>query len=154
MIITEIKRAECLEFLETVNHGRLACARDGQPYIVPVTFAVDDGYIYGFALEGMKVEWMRANPKVCLQADSFDKSGGWTSIVVFGAFEELPDRIGSKIKRERAWSLLATSNRWWLPGGLKPIPAPPTDPLFYRIAIGEVSGRRAIAEPHADAATR
>lgn len=146
VVITELDRPECIAFLSTANHGRLACARDGQPYLVPITFAAHGEHIYGFALEGQKVEWMRANPKVCIQSDHFDKDGGWTSVIVTGRFEELPDRIGHKIERERAWSLLAGENRWWLPGGLKPVPAPPTDPLFYRVSIDTVSGRRAVPE--------
>jgi nitroimidazol reductase NimA-like FMN-containing flavoprotein (pyridoxamine 5'-phosphate oxidase superfamily) len=146
VVVTDLDHKGCMSFLGVSNHGRLACARNGQPYVVPITFALHEEHIYGFSLEGQKIDWMRANPKVCLQSDHFDNQGGWTSVIVQGSFEELPDRIGFKIERERAWSLLATHNRWWLPAGMKPVPAPPTDPLFYRIAINEVSGRRAVPE--------
>ena len=37
------------------------------------------------------------------------------------ANEELPDVIGHKRERERAWSLLSRHANWWEPGGLKPL---------------------------------
>nr|MDQ2705825.1 pyridoxamine 5'-phosphate oxidase family protein [Pseudomonadota bacterium] len=105
MIITDMDRSECMTLLREARFGRLACARDGQPYVVPISFAVDGNDLYSFSLIGQKVEWMRANPKVCVQADVFEPDGEWRSVVCYGRYEELPDRIGSKIQRERAWSL-------------------------------------------------
>ncbi|MBO6718224.1 MAG: pyridoxamine 5'-phosphate oxidase family protein [Rhizobiaceae bacterium] len=136
-------RTECLALLESAQLGRLACARDGQPYVVPVSMAVMGEDIVGFSLEGQKVEWMRANPKVCIQVDEFDKGRGWRSVVAYGRFEELPDRIGWKVEREKARSVLAQSAEWWLPGGLKPVAKSRTSPLFFRIVIDEITGRRA-----------
>ena len=123
MIIREMTSQECTALLSSSRMGRLACAKDNQPYIVPVSFALEDGHIYSFSLIGQKVEWMRENPKVCLHVDEFGERREWRSVVVYGTYEELPDRIGWKRERDHAWSLLSKHASWWEPGGLKPVPA-------------------------------
>lgn len=143
MIINEMDRAACMALLENVRTGRLACAREGQPYVVPITFTVHDDYLYSFSLLGRKVDWMRENAQVCVQADEFGKRRQWRSVVVYGLYEELPDRIGWKVQRERAWSLLSQHANWWEPGGLKPSGDAPQEHLFYRIRIEEITGRQA-----------
>jgi nitroimidazol reductase NimA-like FMN-containing flavoprotein (pyridoxamine 5'-phosphate oxidase superfamily) len=46
--------------------GYLALARDGQPYCVPLSYAWLDGrIIIHCALEGHKVDLVRANPRCC-----------------------------------------------------------------------------------------
>ena len=143
MIIVEMDRTGCLALLDAARMGRLGCARDGQPYVVPITFTRDGGYLYGFSLVGQKVSWMRDNPKVCVQLDEFTGTRAWKSVVVQGRYEELPDRIGWKTQRDHAWSLLSRHVDWWEPGGLKPAGEAPTPHLFYRISIDELTGREA-----------
>jgi len=143
MIIREMDRAGCLALLHSTRIGRLGCAKDGQPYIVPITFAMDGNYLYGFSLMGQKVEWMRQNPRACVQIDDLKSEREWRSVVVYGHFEELPDRMGTKVQRDRAWSLLSRHAQWWEPGGLKPVADAPAPHLFYRIGIDEITGRQA-----------
>ena len=71
MFIHEMSASECREALAHAHVGRLACARDNQPYILPMNFAVDGDYLYlyGFTTVGQKVEWMRSNPLVCFEID-------------------------------------------------------------------------------------
>jgi hypothetical protein len=147
MVITELSEAQCNEFLSASRVGRLACARDGQPYVVPVTFAFAQHALYSFSLPGQKIEWMRENPKVCVQVDESGERGAWKSVVVFGRYAELPDRIGSKLEREHAWSLLSRHASWWEPGGLKPVATSvPSHHLFYKISVESLSGRQAQPE--------
>ncbi len=51
--------------------GRMATiSPDGTPYIVPVNFAFEGDRIYFHcALEGMKLDYIRSNPKVGFEAD-------------------------------------------------------------------------------------
>ena len=147
MIVKELTEQECANILAANNMGHLACASDNRPYVVPVTFAFADNYIYSFSLTGQKIEWMRANSHVCLQVDDFGQDRGWKSVVVYGVFEELPDRIGSKRERDHAWSLLSKHANWWEPGGLKPVMGPGASRhLFYRIRIERLTGRQAVDE--------
>ena len=69
MRIIPISQHECRELLQRVSIGRLACSLNDQPYVVPVTFSYEPDCVYIFSTFGKKIEWMRKNPKVCLQAD-------------------------------------------------------------------------------------
>lgn len=147
MVIKELTEQECKAILAEARVGHLACAKDGRPYVVPITFAFEERHIYSFSLPGQKIDWMRQNPNVCLQADAPAERREWKSVVVHGVYEELADRIGTKREREHAWSLLSKSANWWEPGGLKPVAAAiPSQHLFYRINIESMSGRHAVPE--------
>lgn len=147
MIVKELTEQECAQTLMASSFGHLACAKDNSPYVVPITFAFADNSIYSFSLMGQKIDWMRRNPEICLQVDDFGQDRGWKSVIVYGWFEELPDRIGSKRERDRAWSLLSKDARWWEPGGLKPVTtAGASSHVFYRIRIDRLTGRQAVAE--------
>jgi nitroimidazol reductase NimA-like FMN-containing flavoprotein (pyridoxamine 5'-phosphate oxidase superfamily) len=90
---------------------------------------------------------MRKNPQICLQVDDFEQGGGWKSVIVYGVYEELTDRIGSKRERDRAWSLLSQHANWWEPGALKPVTASPASShVFFRIGIERLTGRHAVEE--------
>ena len=41
-----------------------------------------EAFLYGFTTEGQKIEWMRANPLVCVELDEVENFDQWTSIVV------------------------------------------------------------------------
>ncbi|KQZ87362.1 flavin-nucleotide-binding protein [Mesorhizobium sp. Root157] len=145
MIIAALNKSECKALLSSARLGRLACCNNGQPYVVPIQFVAEGAYLYSFSLLGQKIDWMRANPLVCVQVDEFGKNREWRSVVVNGRYEELPDRIGWKTERDHAWSLLSQHANWWEPGGMKPVPEGATPHLFYRIIIDEMTGRRAEA---------
>ena len=59
MRIIPISDQECSELLKRVSLGRLACAMDNQPYVVPVAFSYEPNSIYVFSTFGKKIEWMR-----------------------------------------------------------------------------------------------
>jgi nitroimidazol reductase NimA-like FMN-containing flavoprotein (pyridoxamine 5'-phosphate oxidase superfamily) len=147
MIVRELSEQECAKVVAASSLGHLACANDNHPYVVPITYAYADNCIYSFSAFGQKIEWMRKNPNVCLQVDDFREGGGWKSVIAYGTFEELPDRIGTKRERDRAWSLLGKHANWWEPGGLKPVTsAPAPSHLFYRIRIERLTGRQGVDE--------
>jgi len=107
MVIREIDRKECLSMLARTRLARLACSRDNQPYIVPVTLFYhlpEEGEpcFYGVAIPGQKVEWMRANPMVCVEVDEVEADDLWVSVIVFGRYEELPEALGPDAARGRA----------------------------------------------------
>jgi nitroimidazol reductase NimA-like FMN-containing flavoprotein (pyridoxamine 5'-phosphate oxidase superfamily) len=74
--------------------GRLGCHADAKTYIVPITYAYDGTYIYGHTKEGLKIEMMRKNPKVCFEVEAIENMSNWRSVIAWGEFEELktPDQ--------------------------------------------------------------
>lgn len=146
MIVRTLSTLECTRMLAANRIAHLACAKDGQPYVVPIYYAYADTHLYAFSMPGKKIEWMRGNPLVSLQVHEPGKGREWKSVVVDGRFEELPDQIGYKRERDHAWSLLSEHYDWWEPGALKPIIPPVSDHsphVFFRVLAEQISGREA-----------
>jgi nitroimidazol reductase NimA-like FMN-containing flavoprotein (pyridoxamine 5'-phosphate oxidase superfamily) len=125
----------------------LACARDNQPYVVPIYFVVGDRYLYSFALPGQKVDWMRENPKVCVEADTIGARDDWTSVVVVGRYQELSDAPHFQRDRALAQELLQRRPMWWEPGAISLDGRDGRDgyvPIVYRIAVDSLSGYRGV----------
>lgn len=149
MIIKNLSTQSCLDLLARVRSGRLACAQEFQPYVVPFYFAYHDNCLYSFTTAGQKIEWMRANPLVCVEADEVTSTHQWTSVIVFGRYEKLLAAREWESERKLAWKLLQQYAIWWEPGYAKTIvhgAERPLAPLFYRIHIDRVTGRHADLE--------
>jgi uncharacterized protein len=84
LIARQLTNDQCIKALTHLGFGRLACSHDNQPYVVPIYFAYRERYLYSFATLGQKIEWMRANPLVCVEADEIVNHHNWISIVVQG----------------------------------------------------------------------
>jgi hypothetical protein len=150
VFVQEITIEECREALVRAGFGRLACAWENQPYVVPVYFAVDGDHVYSFSTPGQKIDWMRNNPRICLEIDSVKSPNDWTSIVVFGRYEELPDTPDYRLKRLRAYDLLQNRPMWWQPGSVAVANHDASRdfaPVFYRIKIERLTGRRGVPTP-------
>jgi nitroimidazol reductase NimA-like FMN-containing flavoprotein (pyridoxamine 5'-phosphate oxidase superfamily) len=105
MVIREMNRDECEQVLARTRLARLGCAQDNQPYVVPVTLAYHrpeygDPCLYGVTIPGQKVEWMRANPLVCVEFDEVTTDDRWVSVIVFGRYEELPETARTRKERQ------------------------------------------------------
>ena len=150
MFIKELTTEKCYEILAEKRFGRLACARENQPYVVPFHFAFDAGeHLYAFSTLGQKIEWMRANPLVCVEADDIKNQFEWTSLVVFGRYEELPDAPEFQYARTRAHELLSRHAMWWQPAyvvGAHRAPVTDEKPIYFRIFIDKITGHRAISD--------
>jgi uncharacterized protein len=150
MIVREMSGEECRDLLARVEYGRLATVSQNQPYIVPIYFAYEREYLYGFTTLGRKVEWMRANPLVCVEVDDVMSHFHWSSVVVLGRYEELPDTPAYRELRLQAQVRLEKRVLWWqtaYAAGQIREEFRPSDALFYRIHIDEITGRRATPDP-------
>ena len=112
MEIRELSRQECTAILQRRRVGRLACCSRDRPYVVPLYFAYSDRSLYAFSMVGQKIEWLRQNPFATVLVEE-DEDRAWRSVIVNGSYEELPDRIGHKVTRDHAWSLLSRHADWW-----------------------------------------
>ena len=146
MFIHEMNESQCRHALEQAGFGRLACCRDNQAYVVPIYYSFNGRHIYGFTTLGQKSEWMRFNPKVCLEIDERESHNRWMSVIVFGNYEELPDMPQFEAARAAALEVLQQRAMWWEPAYIsaehQDVPHSLT-PVFYRIHIERMTGRYA-----------
>lgn len=153
MLIRELTEDECRRAIPQVTLGRLACAEDGQPYVVPVYLAFSWNYLYGFSSLGRKIACMRANPLVCVEIDEIRSVDEWTTLIVFGVYEELADTPKNESARLLAHELLGKRAVWWQPAWVAVTntkQAKQFTPVFYRILIDRVTGYRASREQSPD----
>jgi uncharacterized protein len=149
MLIKDVAPNDCLHLLASLHLGRLACAKDSQPYVRPFDFAYDNNYIYSFSTVGQAITWMRANPLVCVQTDQVASHEEWLSLIIFGRYEELPDTPEWESQRALAFQLLQARPIWWEPGYAKTVVRGverPLIPVYFRIAITEITGLHAVAD--------
>jgi hypothetical protein len=142
MVIQEMTHQECRARLAGTNLARLACAKDNQPYVVPIHVDFDGEFLYSYASLGQKIEWMRGNPHVCLEIDEVSTNGEWASVVVFGYYEELPHTPEHERARKIAERLFQRHPMWWEPASVPLLAGEPRPPIVFRIRISAITGRK------------
>jgi len=148
MVINEMTQEECGAFLASASLGRLGCALDSEPYVVPIYFVYEPDYIYALSTFGQKIEWMRANPKVCLEVDQIANQSQWMSVIATGSYQELPEPQYTG-EREHARKLLGKRHQWWqnaLGERQLRLGDDLITPLFFRICVDSMTGLRAGGE--------
>lgn len=152
MRIRELSGLECSDILRRSELGHLACARNDQPYIVPIHFSFDPQRecLYSFSTVGQKIEWMRENPRVCIEVEDIQDKNHWTTVLIFGWYEELEDSGGDSTARKRAQRLFERRPEWWFPAAAKTDSGEHHAIVIYRVRIDRLTGRRASRpRPHA-----
>ena len=141
--VEDMPPAEMHALLQRESFGHLGCARDGRPYVVPMHYAYDGKELYFFTTEGMKTQFIEANPKVCLQVEEITDSTHWRSVMVIGQAEQL---TGAE-ETQRAMKLITERNPSLRPA----ISATQLDALgravgiaIYRITAEVIDGRKTI----------
>jgi nitroimidazol reductase NimA-like FMN-containing flavoprotein (pyridoxamine 5'-phosphate oxidase superfamily) len=92
---------------------------------------------------GQKIEWMRENPKVCVEVEDIADKNRWTTVLAFGRYEEMADSPADNAARESAQELFQRRPEWWLPAAAKAGEREHHAMVIYRIQIDRLSGRRA-----------
>ena len=96
--------------IEVILHhqliGHIGCHTNDLTYVVPTSYAYEDGCVYAHTHEGMKVNMMRQNPKVCFAVYNMENMANWQSVVAWGNFEE----ITNAAEREKALKVLLKRN--------------------------------------------
>jgi uncharacterized protein len=143
MFIRELTTPECVDVLKRAAIARLACAHDNQPYVVPIHVYFDGDYLYSFAMLGQKIAWMRENPRVCVQVDDIGDRFHWTTVIVFGQYEELLHMPTDEDARRRARELFQNVPDWWEPASSNVGTPVVRMAVIYRIRIDSMTGRLA-----------
>ena len=124
--------------LSSESLGRLGCIFEGEPYVVPINYYYENGFVYSHSLPGQKISALRANPKACLQVDRVEGDLSWLSVLAFGQYEEVVDN------EERSSVLGKLLHRF---PRLTPVESviaddagPPPAVIVFRIRIGRITG--------------
>lgn len=140
--VEEMTSQESHLLLREIGYGHLGCARaDGRPYVVPIHYAYEEPDIYIFTTEGMKTEYLTANPEVCLQVEDVRDPAHWRSVVVNGRAERLTrpedtEHAMQYVTRRNPTLTPAISELWIDSWGRANVVA------IYRIHPDMVSGRK------------
>lgn len=104
--VEDMAPAEMHALLQRASFGHLGCSRDGRPYVVPMNYAYDGKELFFFTTEGMKTQFIEANPKVCLQVEEVTDPSHWRSVMVIGQAE----RLTKSEDTQRAMQLIVERN--------------------------------------------
>ena len=146
-MLGQLGHEEIEEFLRSSVVGRIGCHAEGRTYVVPITYAFEDGAIIGHSTNGLKLRMMRENPNVCFEVDRMEDLANWRSVVAWGHFEELQ---GSEADRAmatllaRMLPLAVTSETSFPPKDLTHQHRARVDGLpavVFRIRLTEMTGR-------------
>lgn len=141
MQIHELSARECHEVLNHATIARLATAHENQPYVVPIHVYFDGVDLYSFATLGRKIDWMRTNPKVCVEVEDVIDRFHWRTVVVLGRYDELVDAPAYEKFRRRAHVLFQNRPEWWQPAATQIDQPDFRMPVIYRITIDHITGR-------------
>lgn len=127
--------------------GRLGCHDMGKTYVVPISYVYDGRDIIAHSVNGMKIEMMRNNPRVCFEVDEMENLRNWRSVIVWGTYQELND------ERDRYKAMKIFVDRMmYMKISDSALPPEATHerthpraagfkPVIYRIIISEKTGR-------------
>ncbi len=141
--VEEMAQNEVHALLKRADYGHLGCARDNRPYIIPIHYAYQDPDIYIFTTEGMKTEFIAANPEVCLQVEEVDSPTNWKSVIATGKAE----RLTNQEEMEHAMQYITKANptltpalnKMWIDSWGRA-----STVTLYRIRPDVISGRKTL----------
>jgi nitroimidazol reductase NimA-like FMN-containing flavoprotein (pyridoxamine 5'-phosphate oxidase superfamily) len=113
--------------------GRIGCSANDRPYVVPITYAYDGTFVYGYSAVGRKIAIMREQPLVCFEVDEIDGDSAWRSVIAEGRYEELVDEEA----RRDALARLVPGDAWAVPRSLDGA----ARLVVFRLRLTERSGR-------------
>ena len=141
--VEDMSPNEMHALLQREGFGHLGCARDGRPYVVPMHYAYDGKELYFFTTQGMKTQYIDANPQVCLQVEEITDRTHWRSVMVIGRATE----ITSDEETQRAMKFITERNPSLTPA----ISATQLDSIgravdiaLYRITPEIIDGRQTV----------
>ena len=135
MNIREMTEPECRAMLARRNVTRLACARNNQPYIVPIRVDLEGDYLYGYATLGQKsngcarIRWSASRVRNSTQ------TGNGPASSCSGTMKNFPTRRRYAGLRGLAERLFQSHPMWWEPAAV-PLAAREQRPrIVFRIRL-------------------
>lgn len=136
-MIYKLSEEESYALLCSKRIARLGCVVGGDPYVVPLNYIFDDQSVLSHSLPGRKLTAMRENPRVCVQVDDIKDPCSWKSVIAYGRYEEITERV------ERARSLNHLLSLFPKLTPVESLSAEDTaspPPVVFRIRVDSITG--------------
>lgn len=142
----KLNKTQIDELLHKQIVGRIGCHANGRTYIVPISYACDEDYVYAHTYAGLKIEIMRTNPNVCFEVEQMDNMANWKTVIAQGIYEELTEpavrqiAIDKLMKRNFPFPSSSTvkfSKHW----PFSPENEAEVGGIFFRIQLTDKQGR-------------
>lgn len=89
-----LSREEALKVLENAPVAHLGLIDGGVPYVTPMSFVVEGERIFFRTMAGKKLDALRENPTVCIEASRYDEeTGDWESVIIRGEASETDEDV-------------------------------------------------------------
>jgi hypothetical protein len=141
--VEDMPKGEMVALLLRGGFGHLGCARNGRPYVVPMHYAYDSEDLYFFTTEGMKTDYIAANPQVCFQVEEIQDASNWRSVMVTGHARRItqPDEMepAMQLITERNPTLTPAINKTQLDAWTRA-----NNIAIYRLRPDIIDGRKTI----------
>jgi uncharacterized protein len=139
--IREMTQHACVALLTRQHVGRIAFTFNDRVDIQPIHYVFEAGWLYGRTSHGAKLVTLAHNRWVAFEVDEVRSTFDWESVVVHGSFHRLePDSPSTEAAAfQRAVELL----RDIVPQTLTPDDPAPHRTVFFRMSVGEMTGRMA-----------
>jgi len=134
-----ISKSEARAFVELAPVAHIGVVSDGEPYVTPMSFVVEDNRILFRTKPGRRFEALKTNPTVSIEVSSYDSSNGdWKSAIVKGTAREATDEATIRLTVQKLFekyrdALGSPLGR----GGIQPMS---TFPHVVVVDIEEISG--------------
>jgi nitroimidazol reductase NimA-like FMN-containing flavoprotein (pyridoxamine 5'-phosphate oxidase superfamily) len=87
-----VSREEAIEVLASQQVAHLGIVVNDAPYVTPMSYVVDGERILFRTMAGKKLDGIRANPAVCIEAADYNpETGDWVSVIVRGTARLVDD---------------------------------------------------------------
>ena len=139
----ETTRTEALALLDRAPVGHLGVVSGKQPYVAPLSYAMDGMTIYMRCAPGRRLEALRRTPTGCLEVTEInEETGAWSSAIAYGTVTE----VFEDEDLARAIELLLGKYRKWIsastPGAPEVLPGLiSTLKMEVESVTGRASGR-------------
>lgn len=126
--------------------GHLGCHVDGLTYIIPISYAYEDGCVWGRTFEGMKMNIVRKNPAVCFQVETIRGQSNWHSVIGWGQFDELTeheekDKALKILLQKRTPSVSTVMTKFSAEWPFVDVDSDHVPGIFFKILLTEKTGR-------------
>lgn len=89
LLIQNLNESECHRIIARNSFCHLGVTDGSESYVVPMSYAYDDGYVYCHSRDGKKLDFLRTGLTSCLQVEEIKDFYHWKSVTALCSFDEL-----------------------------------------------------------------